>query len=107
MQRCAGILVFKLMKEEEIFQNLCIYDKRHPDYDEDVFRFTTPDGCGCDNCFYGRTELALEILRLRENTDMILNKVLNKALIGRNKLKSPDSNQIAQFVINYLEENDK
>ena len=95
------------MIEDEILYKLCYYDERHPDYNSAVSRGSSKETCACDNCFYGRTELALEILRLRENTDMILNKVLNKALIGINKLKSPDSNKIAQFVINYLEENDK
>ena len=95
------------MKEEEVLYKLCYYDERHPDYNSEVSRGSSKETCACDNCFYGRTELALEILRSREYADMLLNKVLNKALIGRNKLKSPDSNQIAQFVINYLEENDK
>lgn len=48
-------------------ERLCYRDPRNPlfnDYDSE-----TPeprDGCACDNCFYGRDELALEIIRLRE-----------------------------------------
>ena len=99
------------MNEEEIFEKLCVFDKRHPNYRTMYLPKLSPQnsvlGCVCYNCKSGRTELALEILRLREGIDMTINKVLNKALIGKDKLKSPDSNQIAQFVINYLEENDK
>lgn len=52
------------MKLEKILENLCYYDKRNPDYLEDVDK---PKGrCYCDNCFHGRTPLAEEILRLRE-----------------------------------------
>ena len=99
------------MKEEEIFQNLCVYDKRHPRYREPYLPITPYQiylgSCPCYNCRNGCTELALEILRLKENTDIILNKVLNKALIGRDRIKSPDSNQIAQFIMNYLKENEQ
>lgn len=49
--------------------SLCAYDSKHPDY-ELFFGHEDPKprphpGCSCDNCFYGRTELANEIIRLR------------------------------------------
>ena len=99
------------MKEEEIFQNLCVYDKRHPRYREPYLpRIPYQNdlgGCPCNNCRNGRTELALEILRSREHADIAINKILNKALVGKNSIKSPDSNKIAQFIIDYFKENDK
>jgi hypothetical protein len=59
------------MNEAEILSNLCYDDRRNPEYD-DVYgwwdeedRPTRKDDCYCDNCFYRRDRLALEILRLR------------------------------------------
>jgi len=57
------------MDEHEIFSNLCIADPRNPEYidaygwqDDEI---PTPRiNCHCDNCFYGRDRLALEIIRL-------------------------------------------
>jgi len=95
------------MNEEEVLYKLCYYDERHPDYNSTVSRGSSKETCACDNCFYGRTELALEILRSREHADIVINKILNKALIGKNSIKSPDSNKIAQFIIDYFKENDK
>ena len=58
------------MNKQTVLNNLCIYDKRNPDYDpemttlsDDQFREPRTD-CFCDNCFYGRDALAVEILRL-------------------------------------------
>ena len=51
------------MTEQEIFENLCTYDERNPLYD---WPGIPREGCYCDNCFYGRDKLAVEILRLRE-----------------------------------------
>lgn len=50
------------MKIDEVLENLCIYDTRNPNH-------ISENGCKdyicfCDNCFYGRTELAEEILRV-------------------------------------------
>lgn len=48
-----------------VLENLCAYDKRNPDY---LFEEDEPikprESCFCDNCFYGRNKLAVEILRL-------------------------------------------
>jgi hypothetical protein len=62
------------MELEEVYIYLCSYDPRNPDgildilleLDED---FVAPEDCSCDNCFYGRTDLAKEIIRLREMID--------------------------------------
>jgi len=52
---------------------LCSYDKRNPDCtadDEEIeYHKKTvkiDDQCFCDNCFYGRTKLAEEILKILE-----------------------------------------
>lgn len=51
------------MTKQEIYENLCNYDKRNPYYDTDYIE-TPRQNCYCDNCFYGRDKLAIEILRL-------------------------------------------
>jgi len=52
------------MTNKEILSNLCAYDKRNPENQSDWGEAKTP--CYCDNCFYGRTELAEYILKLKE-----------------------------------------
>ena len=60
------------MDKKVVFQNLCIQDIRNPLH-ADIYGDHTPEEmaekakmqCWCDNCFYGRNELALEILHLR------------------------------------------
>jgi len=68
------------MTKEEILQSLCYYDKRNPDCtadDEEIQDHKTQllkaskklgynKGCSCDNCFYGRTKLAEELLKFTE-----------------------------------------
>jgi hypothetical protein len=56
------------MEKEQILTNLCIYDKRHPDYDIGLEN-DREDVCYCDNCFYGRHQLANELLKY-----IVLNK---------------------------------
>jgi len=48
------------------FDSLCIYDPHYSDFNsfEDNPKAREKD-CGCDNCFYGRDILAVEIIRLR------------------------------------------
>ena len=54
-------------------ESLCTYDSRNPygyiSYgtvdDDEVVPAPRQQGCGCDNCFYGRDRLAMEIIRLR------------------------------------------
>ena len=55
------------MDIKEIYENLCYYDERHPDYDG--VNPYNKDRCCCDNCFYGRTELAKYILTLLTHTN--------------------------------------
>lgn len=55
------------MERKDIYENLCSYDKRSPYYDPENNK--AKKCCWCDNCFYGRTVLALEILRLMNEPD--------------------------------------
>lgn len=58
---------------ETVLRSLCIADRRNPDwfihYGFDEIEDVPDPGknCSCDNCFYGRDRLAMEILRLMEN----------------------------------------
>lgn len=54
------------MAPEKILQSLCYYDKRNPDYlaTDEEDRSAKLKTCSCDNCFYGRTVLAEELLRV-------------------------------------------
>lgn len=53
------------MEENEILENLCCYDTRNP-FKIEVEEDEKPKGkCFCDNCFYGRSKLANEILKLK------------------------------------------
>lgn len=50
-------------------ENLCYYDSRNPNslvpyLDPEDRPQPGTEGCPCDNCFYGRHELAEEIIRL-------------------------------------------
>jgi len=58
------------MTDEEIRTRLCIYDPRNPSsadlYAEEGDEVQPPRiNCSCDNCFYGRDELAVELLSAR------------------------------------------
>lgn len=66
------------MKIEYIKKRLCIYDKRNPDFDIKLeYGYSKEEvnstgnfakkNCACDNCFYGRTTLAEELLKYSKN----------------------------------------
>jgi hypothetical protein len=61
------------MSDADIFGSLCSYDQRNPRYGQLIYLDPNnppvrSSNCACDNCFYGRHELALEILRLKAIT---------------------------------------
>jgi hypothetical protein len=61
-----------LEREKEALINLCFFDPRNPNNIIDEFdkpRTDRKEKCYCDNCFYGRDKLALEILRLQKYLD--------------------------------------
>jgi hypothetical protein len=58
------------MTKEQILENLCYYDVRNPnctmdpeEIDDHEQKIVKEKGCYCDNCFYGRTKLAEELLK--------------------------------------------
>lgn len=53
------------MTQDEILGNLCYYDGRNPDCEDDYGDARSKE-CFCDNCFYGRTKLAEHILSIQE-----------------------------------------
>lgn len=71
------------MKESQIASKLCHYDTRNPDgvksymseeeIKEEGYSDKSKDFCSCDNCFYGKTELAEYIIKLKDSikTDTI------------------------------------
>lgn len=72
---CENVATDIGMTEDSVKQKLCYYDRRNPyfaieeanGYDPEEVSATgnySKDGCCCDNCFYGRSKLAEEILRL-------------------------------------------
>jgi hypothetical protein len=72
------------MEKKEILEALCYYDKRNPDcsvddeeiedHKESLLRVFKKLGynktCSCDNCFYGRTKLAEELLKMIDYSDI-------------------------------------
>jgi len=64
------------MKLSEVHSFLCIKDAQNPDHDSvyghlELEAHETPiprKDCYCDNCFYGRDKLALEIIQLTTNS---------------------------------------
>ena len=61
------------MPLKRVYECLCSKDRRHPlwvdlygYFDEEQIPIPEPRvDCSCDNCFYGRDALAIEILRLK------------------------------------------
>jgi len=55
----------KKMNTQQIKEQLCIYDKRNPNYEE-YDKPIKSENCFCDNCFRGRNDLADELLRVKD-----------------------------------------
>jgi hypothetical protein len=64
------------LTRNEALSSLCYYDRRNPDAPDDETiedhenmikrkskKFGYDKSCSCDNCFYGRTKLAQELLK--------------------------------------------
>lgn len=66
-----------IMPRDEVLEALCTWDRRSPYYADLKLAYEDDPGsmprprksCSCDNCFYGRDRLALEILRLKSNVN--------------------------------------
>ena len=52
------------MTKNKIFEALCYYDERSPNYNKDWPKNSTP--CRCSNCFRDRSKLAIELLKQKE-----------------------------------------
>lgn len=63
------------MKREQILENLCVYDKKNPDNQCEWGEASQP--CFCDNCFYGRTDIAKDLLKAIDIIDNLTNHLLN------------------------------
>jgi len=64
------------LSEQEIKSNLCYYDPKNPnnnlDAYEDEDRPQPRKKCYCDNCFYGRDKLAMQLLEVKRERDEAL-----------------------------------
>lgn len=73
------------MTDNEIKINLCNYDEDNPynilDLFEDDDRPEPRNGCACDNCFYGRDKLAVQILETRR--ELAAERALADRLAGQ------------------------
>lgn len=59
------------MELQQILDSLCAYDPRNPYYleldDDEKIDVSDPNRiCYCDNCFQGKTRLAVELLKFIE-----------------------------------------
>ncbi len=76
------------MKQEEILKSLCYYDKRNPDCtadDEEMeahIALMKKKTCTCDNCFYGRTKLAEELLKHNQSPTIMESYVFARKING-------------------------
>lgn len=52
------------MNQKEILLSLCYHDERNPLNTGDA-KPPRQETCLCDNCYYGKDKLAMEILRLQ------------------------------------------
>ena len=78
---CYAPLILEIMTEQEIKGELCYYDLRNPDgvnayglldaeeIKEEGYGNHKKDDCSCDNCFYGRTKMAEELLKVIKERD--------------------------------------
>jgi len=99
----------ELLSLDAVHGCLCSHDRRHPlwsdtHYPDDVEGTPVPRvNCFCDNCFYGRDRLAVEILHLRgsverkSNEEILFNEanhLANEILTIRDRLKPIENGMI-------------
>lgn len=68
------------MTTTKIKEQLCYYDKRHPNYTKSDKKIYKDNNCYCDNCFRGKHELANELLRVKEDYKILEKKYNEKNL---------------------------
>lgn len=63
------------MSEREIKSELCYYAPENPNNNLGAYEdedYPQPrNECSCDNCFYGRDKLAMQLLQAREHLDRL------------------------------------
>lgn len=62
------------MSDQEIKINLCYYDPENPNSNLDAYEDEDrpqprTEGCCCDNCFYGRDKLAMQLIEAKRECD--------------------------------------
>lgn len=60
------------MEYIDVLSKLCYYDKRNPDNCSYIALDGRAVNCYCDNCFYGRTDMAEHILKTDEALKAII-----------------------------------
>ena len=72
-------------------EKLCIHDPRSPYFnppvDPEDFLQEARDNCFCDNCFYGRDAMALEIIALQDKTIALEAFMRGATVIGGNQIE--------------------
>lgn len=63
------------MTTTEIKQQLCIYDKRNPYYDENYPERIKTKICNCNSCYSGKHQLANELLRVKQQNISMLKAI--------------------------------
>jgi hypothetical protein len=69
------------MSEQEIKTNLCYYDPENPNsnldaYDDEDLPQPRTEGCCCDNCFYGRDKLAMQLIEAKREREEARDAIL-------------------------------
>ena len=99
------------MEQIEILKSLCYYDKRNPDCtaDEEEMKdhvaLMKKKTCTCDNCFYGRTKLAEELLKPKQNTAIMESYVFARKINGTDSTGIVDITQNPPALICLCSEN--
>ena len=80
------------MSDQEIKINLCYYDPENPNNNLDAYEDEDrpqprTEGCCCDNCFYGRDKLAMQLIEAKRERNEARNE-LKIALEQIAKLKN-------------------
>ena len=90
------------MTNEEIRFMLCEYDADHPDYGDYIQHDDSPKpargDCYCDNCFKGRDILAVELLKEKQNTAVLLEAL--QEIVNNPERDEADLLEQAQAAIN-------
>lgn len=90
------------MTTTEIKQQLCIYDKRNPYYHEDDIQVKHKNGtCSCDTCYLGKSELANELLRVKEQNIEPLLHIRNE-IRSLTRVADKEANELLNYIESYL-----